>query len=98
MAKQNRVAVRSKQSVEWKFPLNKKNFLWIGIALGVILLGYGLMATGISEEPATIQGKWNNPMAVVVAPLLLVIGYCGLIPYALLKRFDKAPEQVNVAE
>ena len=97
MAKQTRTT-KAMPKVEWKFPLNKQNFLWIAIALGVILLGYALMATGISEEPAAINGKWNNPMAVVVAPVLLIIGYCVLIPYALLKRFDKAPEQVNVGE
>jgi hypothetical protein len=45
------------------------------------------MATGITEDPATIDGKWNNPWAVRVAPMLLVIGYFVLIPFALLKQF-----------
>ncbi len=95
MAKAKRVVSSAKSNVVWKFPLNKQNFLWIGIALAVILVGYGLMATGITEEPATISGKWNNPMATVIAPIVLVIGYCVLIPYALLKRFDKTQENVN---
>ncbi len=98
MAKAKRVLSTTKSKVEWKFPLNKKNFLWIGIAIATILVGYALMATGITEEPASIDGTWNNPMAIVVAPLLLVIGYCVLIPYALLKRFDKPAENAITQE
>ena len=47
------------------------------------------MATGVTEEPALPDGKWNNPFAVVVAPLLLVIGYCVIIPLGLIKFFSK---------
>ena len=50
------------------------------------------MATGISDQPALADGKWNNPLAVSVAPVLLVIGYCVIIPYALLKFFGKKKE------
>lgn len=71
----------------WKYPFNSKNFIFFAIALGVIALGYILMATGITEEPALPQGKWNNPFAVIIAPILLVIGYFVLIPCAIIKYF-----------
>ncbi|MBE2188680.1 MAG: DUF3098 domain-containing protein [Desulfobulbaceae bacterium] len=75
------------KKVIWEFPLKAGNFKLFAIAIGVIVLGYLLMATGITEDPATIDGKWNNVWAVRVAPMLLVIGYFVLIPFALLKQF-----------
>lgn len=81
-----------KQRIEWLFPFEKQNLIIIAVGFAVILLGYALMATGISNEPAAIDGKWNNPWAVTVAPLLLVLGYCVIIPYAILKYFGKKNE------
>lgn len=76
----------------WQFPLQKQNFIILGIGLAVILLGYLLMSTGITEQPAVPNGKWNNPMAVIVAPLLLVIGYCVIIPFGILRNFQKSEQ------
>lgn len=42
----------------------------------VIIIGYIAMA----------QGPWNNFLSLHVAPILLLIGYCVLIPLAILKR------------
>lgn len=82
--------VQTKETVsKWSFPFEKQNFIYAGIGLLVILVGYLLMSTGVTEEPAVPDGKWNNPFAVVVAPILLVIGYCVIIPYALMKMFPK---------
>lgn len=78
----------------WEFPLERKNLLWLGIGLGVIIIGFLLMSTGISEDPALTTGaKWNNPLAITVAPILLVIGYCGIIPFAIMKNFNKNDEE-----
>lgn len=80
---------RKKTAVEWNFPLNRNNLMIGIVGIAVILIGFLLMATGITEEPAVPDGKWNNPMAVVVAPILLFIGYCVIIPYAIFKYFKK---------
>ncbi len=74
----------------WSFPLSKMNMYYLFAGLGVILLGFALMATGISEEAATVEGTWNNTMAITIAPILLIIGYCVLIPLGLLKKFNKS--------
>lgn len=82
-----------KKEEKWDFPYVKKNFIIAGIGLIVIIAGYLLMSTGITEEPALTEGgKWNNPMAVTIAPILLIIGYCVIIPYALYKFFGKKEE------
>ncbi len=78
-----------KKKVKWEFPLLRQNYLILAVGLLVILTGFALMSTGITEEPAVPDGTWNNPMAINVAPALLVIGYCVIIPFAILKYFGK---------
>lgn len=87
---------KKKASVVWEFPLNKKDLMFVGIGIAVVILGYLLMTTGISSEPAAIDGKWNNPLAVTVAPLLLIIGYCVIIPLGILKFFSKKTKNTEV--
>lgn len=77
------------KSNNWQFPLGKKNLIYIGIGLAVIIVGYLLMATGITEQPAIVNGKWDNPFAISIAPFIIVIGYCIIIPYAIMKVFKK---------
>jgi len=90
-----RTTLRQRKTVNWEFPLTKMNFYYLAAGLGLIILGYILMATGISEEAAVVNGKWNNPMAVTIAPILLVIGYCVVIPMAIFKYFGKKSEEVE---
>ncbi len=71
---------------QWNFPLSKTNFVYFGIAMAVILIGFALMATGMSSHEATTPEKWGNPMALTISPILLVIGFCVLVPYAIMKR------------
>lgn len=72
--------------VQWNFPMSATNFIYFGIAIAVIVLGYVLMATGITSDPQKYLETWANPMAIVIAPTLLVIAYCVLIPIAIMKR------------
>lgn len=90
------IAKKIKQSTKskWEFPLNKTNFIILGCGLLAIILGFVFMATGIGNEPALPDGNWNNPLAVTFGPLLLVIGYCIIIPLGILKSFSK-PKQTE---
>lgn len=54
----------------------KRNWRWLGAGLIVILLGY----------LALMQGPYDNPLSLTVAPILLTIGYCILIPIGLAIR------------
>jgi uncharacterized membrane protein len=91
-------AAMKRRKVVWDFPLNKQNFMYLAVALGVIIIGYVLMATGITEEPALPDGKWNNPMAVTIAPILLFIGYVIIIPLGIYKYFGKDSEKQTKKE
>ena len=90
--KAQRRRVAEKKAGKWAFSLGNANLKVALIGLAVIILGYGLMYTGVTEEPAVPDGKWNNIFAVDIAPILLIIGYCVIIPFALMKKFDEKTE------
>ena len=53
-----------------KWPFGKKNYLVFALALVVIVIGYVTLGQG----------------SITLAPILLVLGYCVLIPIALIIR------------
>jgi hypothetical protein len=90
--------VRADESkIQWGIPLGKKNLMLMAGAVGIIIVGYLLMATAISDDPANNQGIWNNAYAVTWAPILLVIGYCIIAPIAIMLR-SKGDEVDNSGE
>ena len=57
-------------------PFTKRNYQILGLGLVVIILGY----VALSQSP------WDGTMPLVVAPILLVLGYCVIIPLGILYR------------
>ena len=53
-----------------KWPFGKRNYLVFALALVVIIIGYITLGQG----------------SITLAPILLVLGYCVLIPIALIIR------------
>jgi len=74
-----------KQKKEFSFPLEKENFIIIAIGIAVLVIGYILMA----------QNSVNDFTPTVVAPILLVAGYCVIIPYGILKKPKSAAAPVE---
>ena len=60
-------------------PFTKKNYQILGIGLLTIVIGY----VALSQQP------WDSTMPLVVAPILLVLGYCVIIPLGILYRHKK---------
>ena len=58
----------------WSF--GKINYVLFGIGLLIITLGYILMVTGETESIQSVK----------IAPLILIIGYCVVIPAAILVK------------
>ena len=58
----------------WSF--GKINYQLFGIGLFVIVVGYIIMATGETESLQSVK----------FAPLVLMIGYCVIIPAAILVK------------
>ncbi len=79
------MAVKAKKKIngeepEAKWPYGKKNYIIFAAALIVIILGFITLGQG----------------SMTLAPILLVVGYCILIPVALIMK-DK-PEDNEPAE
>jgi hypothetical protein len=71
---------RAPQVAKEHLPLDRENLVIFGIALGVIVVGYLFLASG----------------SITLAPILLVLGYCVLVPVAIIfrprRRREPAPE------
>lgn len=71
------------------FPLEKHNYIILGIGVLVIISGY------IALMEKTVEGF----LPLVVAPILLVLGYCVLIPLGILyTRKEKEARRGTTSE
>ncbi len=78
---------KSDDSSSSSWPFGRKNYILLGISLGIILIGYICLASG--DNP-------NDAVTLTLAPVLLVIGY-GLIPFAILAK-NRPSETVSQPE
>jgi len=67
-------------------PFTKRNWTWMGIGLLVIIIGYIALSQG----------------SITLAPILLVLGYCVIIPIAILlgekkKKEEKTPKPEDLS-
>ena len=77
----------SKQKREIVFPLEKSNLMIIGFGILLLIIGYIFMA----------ENSVNGFLPAVAAPILLVLGYCVIIPYGIIKRPKAEPTTTVVA-
>ncbi len=82
---EQKTAVRKKSPSE-SLPFGKENYQILGVGLLLIILGYVALA----------QQPWDGTMPLLVAPILLVVGYCVVIPIGILYR--KRVPAANSAE
>lgn len=61
---------------DFSFPLEKDNFIIIGIGIMLLIIGYILMS----------ENSVDGFLPTVIAPILLAAGYCVVIPYGILKK------------
>jgi len=80
MAKHSKV-----QKHQEEFVFGKTNYLILGAALLVIVIGFFLLSGGGSESPTEYSPEIFNFRRLYVAPTVLLIGY-GLVVYAILKK------------
>lgn len=76
------------KKTELIFPLEKINYIILGIGLIVIVAGY------IALSVPTVEGF--SPL--VLAPILLIVGYCVLIPLGILYTRKEKSAKATVRE
>jgi hypothetical protein len=78
MSAQKPIVKKPAKRFTWNV-FDRSNYLIFLIGIGVIIVGYLAMT----------QGPYNSFLSLHLAPLLLVVGYCVLIPLAIMKRSKK---------
>ena len=71
---------RRRTTREVHLPLGRENFIILGIGLAVIVLGY------LAMVGAPVEGF----LPLVLAPILLVLGYCIIIPLGIMYRKNRS--------
>lgn len=80
------------------FLFDKKNYLWMGIGMACILIGFALMAGGKSADPH--QFNYNEIYSfrrITLAPIVIMIGF-GIEVYAIMMRRPARAEKGVVVE
>ncbi len=76
----------ARQRKEIVFPLDKSNLMIIGFGILLLIIGYILMT----------ENSVNGFLPTVISPILLVLGYCVVIPYGIIKKPSKTPQPTAV--
>ncbi|MDT0606639.1 DUF3098 domain-containing protein [Croceitalea rosinachiae] len=84
MSKKNKTEKKPKM----EFIFQKKNYTFLFIGLGLIALGFILMAGGGSDDPNVFNPEIYNFRRIRLAPTLILIGL-GIQIYAILLNPNK---------
>ena len=68
------------------FAFGKSNFIWVGVSVFLIIVGFALMSGGGSKD-----GISFNPERIVIAPIVTMVGFI-LMVFAILKGDKKTAE------
>ena len=83
MSKKDKMKFASEENEVFVF--GKENYKFLFIGLGMILLGFVLMAGGGSDSPDVFNGAIFNAQRLTIAPILILGGF-GVEIYAIMKK------------
>lgn len=67
--------IEAKKNYDPHFIFERKNYVLMGIGLGVIALGFILMAGGGVDDPTVFNPEIFNWRRIRLAPTLVIIGF-----------------------
>jgi hypothetical protein len=68
------------------FAFSKSNYIWLGVGLALLVVGFLLMSGGGSDDPTVFnKDELFSFRRISLAPLTVLAGY-GTILYAILKK------------
>jgi hypothetical protein len=84
--KEAKKTLKKKRIEEIALPFTKENYFLLVVGVFVIAVGFILMELG---------GAYDS-LSLVIAPRILVIGYCIIIPFAIF--YEKKEKEIIVKE
>jgi ABC-type transport system involved in cytochrome bd biosynthesis fused ATPase/permease subunit len=85
---QNVQALKSKrqrrEQSHLHFAMTSKNYMIIGIGIALIILGYIFMS----------ENSVDGFLPTVIAPILLMVGYCVIVPFGILYKDRNVNENI----
>ena len=77
---------RPDTTTEIRMPLSRKNYIFMLVGFGLLLLGFILMSGGGSKTPDQFDYSMFNFRRITLAPILVLSGFAMEI-FAIMKRF-----------
>lgn len=71
-----------------QMPLGKKNYIFLLIGCGLIILGFILMSGGGSADPDHFDYSMFSFRRITLAPIVVLAGF-GTVLFSIVKNFDK---------
>lgn len=71
----------AERAPRFRIPFTRKNYIAFGVGLALLAVGYICLA----------QPPVDGFLSLTLAPILLVLGYCVVFPYAIMAR-ERTPE------
>ena len=75
--------IKNQNDVE--FAIGKENFKYIAIGVGILVIGFMLMAGGKSDDPNVFNPEIFSFRRITLAPIIVVGGF-GFIIWAIMKK------------
>jgi len=88
MAKLKTQSKKKKKIEVFQLSLSAYNYIVIGIGILLIIIGYVFLS----------ENSVDGFMPTVAAPIILVLGYCVVIPMGILMNFGKKEKSENITE
>ncbi len=87
--KQSKYQAKTQSSVQKEFIFERKNYLFMLIGIGIISLGFILMAGGGSDDPNVFNPEIFSWRRIRLAPILIIIGFAVEVYAILLNPHQK---------
>ena len=87
--KQSKYQAKTQSGVQKEFIFERKNYVFMLIGLGIISLGFILMAGGGSDDPNVFNPEIFSWRRIRLAPILIIIGFAVEVYAILLNPHQK---------
>ena len=77
--------VSKSASDEQDFAIGKENFKYIAVGVGILIIGFLLMAGGKSDDPSVFNPEIFSFRRITLAPIVVVAGFVFII-WAIMKK------------